>query len=105
MVDKQMEKEKLLKLLFDSYQILKNSDTDFSNLLYEAYQKIENGKDYKIICSRISQICNQYILKHISNIPKPVGELNTLVQEISKRYRLMVGSIFNDALYDVLDKL
>lgn len=99
------EKDKLLNLLFSSYQILKNSDSKFANLLYVSYQKINKGEDYKIICSKISGACNHYILQHIHYVPKPVGELNNLVQEISKRYRLKIGSIFNDPLYKILDNL
>lgn len=105
MININKEKDKLLKLLSESYRVLQDSDLQFSNLLCRAYKKINEGEDYKLICFKISRECNSYILKHISCVAKPIGELNNLVQEISKRYALKVGSVFNSSLYDILGDL
>lgn len=94
---------KLLQLLHDSAQVLKTSDPELSDVLADAYQKIENGENYKIVCVRIRGKCNHYVLNHISYVPKPVGELNNLVQEISKQYILIGGSVFNSALYNLFN--
>lgn len=83
------KKDEVVTLLHAAYEEVKDTDNDFAKMLLEAYQKIQKGENYKIICSKIALPCNRYVLAHLKNISKNVGKLNTLVQEIRKQYLMM----------------
>lgn len=89
------EKKELYNLLCLSYKDVKNSNDDFANILLKAIHKIDNGDDYKLLCTNIAPYCNNYLLKNIGKVSKNIVKLNELVDKINRTYRGKASFILN----------
>lgn len=83
---KEQEKE-LLFLLQEVYSEVVTTDQPFANVLLNAYEKIDNGESYQIICTRILRSITAYVMRHDFKVSDNVVKLNKLVSEIAQRYR------------------
>lgn len=81
------QEKKLLFLLQEVYHEVVTTDQQFANVLLNAYEKIDNGESYKIICTRILGSITAYVMQHDFKVSDNVGKLNQLVSEIAQRYR------------------
>lgn len=89
------EQNKLYQLLSSAYQDVKDSDDEFAKILLKAMNMIDEGRDYKVMCTGLARYCNQYLLRNVGNSPQSVIKLSELVQKISLTYRGVAGLIFN----------
>lgn len=89
------EQNELYQLLSSAYQDVKDSDDEFAKILLKAMNMIDEGRDYKVMCTGLSRYCNQYLLRNVGNSPKSVIKLSELVQKISLTYRGVISLVFN----------
>lgn len=81
------QEQELLVLLQEVYSEVVTTDQQFASVLLDAYEKIDDGESYKIICTRISGRITAYVMKHDFKVSDNVVKLNQLVSEIAQRYR------------------
>lgn len=89
------EKGQLYHLLVVAYNDVQTKDKAFANILEKAMKKIDDGYDYKLLCTSLSNHCDHYLLKNIGNIPQSVIDLNEDVHKIDRTYRGLTSLILN----------
>ncbi|EKU27300.1 hypothetical protein C683_0631 [Catellicoccus marimammalium M35/04/3] len=81
------EEQQLLQQIHLAYNDVVKTSPEFAQLLLDAYQSIEKGESYQIICTRIGYTCAKYALNHYSELTENVANCIQLIEKIDRTYR------------------
>lgn len=86
-LDVKKEEQQLLQQIHLAYNDVVKTSPEFAKLLLGAYQSIEKGESYQIICTRIGYACAKYALSHYSELTENVANCIQLIEKIDRTYR------------------
>lgn len=87
------KKNKLRQLLRKAIIDTKSENTEFARKLAYCDQRIKNGCNENIECSKISRNISIFLVTHHYRAPKSVMELQSFVSKISQEYRGEISPI------------